>query len=85
MNKRQRHLGKVAALGCCVCSEPGTPAEIHHIGDSSERSDFLTIPLCPIHHRLGGMGVAYHAGPKAFERQHGSEIQLLAKVNEALA
>lgn len=81
-NAAQAHMGRVAALGCCVCDgimqSPGTPAEVHHIGDSADRSDWLVIPLCHVHHRTGGLRVAYHAGPKEWEALYGSEMKWLA-------
>lgn len=46
-------MGRVAEVGCIVCHLMGlgkTPAQCHHIGDTSERDDYLTIPLCPEHH-----------------------------------
>lgn len=83
----ERHLERVAAMGCCLCHQIGhgyTPAEVHHIGDTSERSDFLTIGLCPEHHR-GATG--FHGlGERAFNaRYKTSEVQLLAKTIERLA
>lgn len=80
MTPAQRHMGRVAALGCAVCrhvlSFGPTPAEVHHIGDTSERSDFLTIPLCPDHHR--GPGGFHGLGERAFNRTYNtSEIELL--------
>lgn len=80
-------MGRISALGCVVCQGLGygpTPAEVHHIGDTSERSDLLVIPLCPAHHRSGGSGVAYHAGPKRWEALYGTELSLLAKTLELL-
>ena len=77
------HMDRVAAIGCIVCREilgrGYVPAEVHHIGDTSERSDFLTIGLCAEHHR-GGTG--FHGlGERAFNRMYKtSEIQLLGKV-----
>lgn len=77
------HLGKVAALGCVVCRNLGygeTPAEIHHVrsGQGMKRaSHYETIPLCHLHHRTGGYGVAFHAGEKAFEANFGNELDLL--------
>lgn len=77
---------KVAGLGCIVCHKLGhgyTPAEVHHIGDSSERNDFLTIPLCPEHHR-GATGF-HGAGERAFNRLYRTtEIHLLADTLERL-
>lgn len=59
----KRHMGRVAELGCLICRQP---AEVHHCrayaGAGQRATDFHTIPLCPRHHRLGGRGVAIHAG-----------------------
>lgn len=81
------HLERVASLGCVLCHDLGhgyTPAEVHHVFDSAARSDFLTIGLCPEHHR-GGTG--FHGlGQRAFEaRYKTSEAKLLAKTIERLA
>lgn len=80
------HMGRVAALGCILCRELGygeSPAEVHHLFDSAARSDFLTAPLCPEHHR-GATG--FHGlGQRAFERVYKlTEADLLAKTLEAL-
>ena len=82
----------LAALGCIVCKQlgyPDAPAEIHHIkeecGAGQRQSDWLTIPLCALHHRLGGRGVAYHAGFREFERIYGTELDLLALTIGGLA
>ncbi len=79
------YMGAVAELGCIVCigeGHPNTPAQVHHIragqGMSQRASNFLTIPLCPMHHQHGGHGVAIHAGQETFERMYGTELDLLA-------
>ena len=85
MNKAEKeHLSKVASVGCIVCMMQGneeSPAEIHHIrhgqGMSQRASNYEAIPLCHVHHRTGGYGVAIHAGRKEFERLYGTEIELL--------
>ena len=88
MNTRERsHLAAVASLGCAIC---GNPAEIHHLrhnpetgqhlGMSQRASHWHVIPLCPAHHRTGGPGVAYHAGPRAWEEAHGTEIEIWRQV-----
>ena len=87
MSKRNKHFDRVSSVGCILCREVmdlHTPAEIHHIGDTSERNDYLVIPLCPEHHR-GATG--FHGlGERAFNaRYKTSEIQLLAKTLEALS
>lgn len=85
--KGARHMEKVAGLGCAICDQMGAgycPAEVHHILDSAARSDFLTVPLCPEHHR-GGNG--FHGmGQRAFEtRYKTTEANLLAWTLEKLA
>lgn len=85
--KSKRHMFRVSQLGCILCDQLNlgqTPAEVHHIGDTAERNDFLTIPLCPEHHR-GPTG--FHGmGERAFNRTYKtSETQLLARTLEKLA
>lgn len=86
------HLSRVASLGCIVCRITGyefTPAEIHHprtgMGMSQRASHFDAIPLCHIHHRTGGHGLAIHSGQKTWEAKFGTETELLAQVKELLA
>lgn len=89
MNKA--HLRRIAEMGCIVCLREGlgkSPAEVHHIragqGMGQRADDTEAIPLCPLHHRLGGHGVAFHAGPRAFERRFGTERELLDDVRRRL-
>jgi hypothetical protein len=79
-----RHMGRVAALGCCICRMIGhgpTPAVVHHIregmGASQRAPNWLTVPLCEEHH-VGPTG--YHTlRSNAFERTYGvTELDLLA-------
>ncbi|WP_082728013.1 Ref family recombination enhancement nuclease [Burkholderia mayonis] len=81
------HMGRVAELGCIVCLNlrlGRSPAEVHHArcfaGGGQRSTDFHTIPLCPLHHRLGGAGVALHAGRQTFARNFGTEPELLLQV-----
>lgn len=74
----------VASLGCVACRNTmrgESPAELHHIrtgvGKAQRASDFQVIPLCVAHHRTGGHGVAFHAGPKTWQEQYGTELELL--------
>lgn len=86
MSAAKKHLARVAALGCIIC---GAPAEIHHprfvCGMSQRAPDWLAVPLCPIHHRTGGFGVAIHAGQQEFERNYMSEQDLLAETIRRIA
>lgn len=84
------HLGIVAASGCIACrNEFGlhSEAECHHIGNGTmgKRSSHReAIALCPMHHRLGCIGVAIHSGRKSFEANFGAERELLAQTLELL-
>jgi hypothetical protein len=82
----REHMGVVAGLYCVVCRNlrlGESPAEVHHVrylaGGGQRSGNLDTIPLCPLHHRLGGWGIAYHAGPEEFERRYGTEADLLAQ------
>lgn len=80
-------MGRVAALPCLICEKCGlgnSPAEVHHVFDSAARSDFLTVPLCPTHHR-GALG--FHGlGEREFNRKYRTtEAELLALTIERLA
>lgn len=83
----REHMQKVAELGCVVCRNLGfgaSPSEIHHLrsgcGTGQRSSHKRAIPLCPPHHRIGGYGVAIHAGQKMWEEIYGSEETLLEQV-----
>ena len=83
-------MGKVAELGCVICRHLGygeSQAEVHHIrteqGVSVRASDYLTVPLCPEHHR-GSSGI-HGMGRKAFERTYNlTELDLLAMTIEGM-
>jgi hypothetical protein len=82
MTKAERiHMAKVAELGCLLC---GAIPELHHIrsgqGLGQRASNFEVLPLCSLHHRTGGPGIAFHAGRRTWEAQHGSERELLERV-----
>lgn len=92
MKKAEReHLNRITSLGCIVCRNNGyygTPAEVHHIrsgqGMGQRASHYETLPLCPYHHRSGGYGNAFHAGPRIWQEKFGTERELLAQVRELL-
>lgn len=82
---------RLVMVGCIVCRNLGfldSPAEIHHLrngrGMAQRSNDENAIPLCPQHHRLGGLGVAFHAGKESWESMHGTERQLLEQVKAIL-
>ena len=91
-NAEKRWIGKAVGRGCIVCRNLGygaSPAEWHHIregqGAAQRAGNFLAIALCPNHHRLGGSGVAIHAGQKTWENLYGTELDLLDQTIEELA
>ena len=85
-----KYMGKVAEMGCIICVNIGhgeTPAEIHHTsnGTMSKRAgNYEVIPLCHIHHRTGGYGVAVHSGRVQWEANFGTEQQLLQQTMDWL-
>lgn len=93
MTKAEKeHYDKLSNLGCIACRHLGygySPAEIHHIrhqtGVGLKSAFNKAIPLCANHHRLGGYGIAYHAGRVAFEQTVGlTEVELLILTNKVL-
>lgn len=86
----KRYMGAVASLGCILCRHLGlgeTPAEVHHLregqGGAQRASNFLTIPLCPEHHR-GASGL-HGLGTRGFyTRYRLTELDLLAMTVEAI-
>lgn len=79
----RRHLDLTASLGCVVCRNLGlgaTPSEIHHlrtgVGMGQRSGHFDCIPLCVRHHRAS-YPTGFHANPRGWQRQHGSETELL--------
>ena len=73
------HMNDVAGLMCLIC---GRPAEIHHVRHGGKRNHSKCFPLCFDHHRGGGYGVAIHDGLETWERNFGTEQEMLAKVEE---
>lgn len=93
MTKAEKdHYDKLSNIGCIVCRiihNIYSPAEIHHLrhnAGTGKKSAFdKSIPLCALHHRLGGHGVSYHAGRRAFEQSVGyTEVELLELTNQIL-
>lgn len=76
------YMGVAASLGCFIC---GMPAEIHHktgAGMGLKASNYDIIPLCHVHHRTGGHGVAVHAGTKTWEANYGTQDEMIKRVRE---
>lgn len=93
MTKDERkHYDRIASIGCIACHILGygySPTEVHHIrtGTGAGRKAHWSraIGLCPQHHRLGGYGIAIHAGIDGFENTIGmTELELLEKQLELL-
>ena len=93
MTKEERkHYDRISQHGCICCNILGygfSACEIHHIrtGTGAGRKSHWSkaIGLCPNHHRLGGSGVAIHAGIRSFENAIGmSEVELLHRQLELL-
>lgn len=80
------HLQRVRDLGCLICRKMGyhnTPASAHHCFDTSERDDYLTIPLCPEHHQ--GKTGFHGMGERAFNMTYKTtELKLLAQTYREL-
>lgn len=84
------YMGKVAALGCCICRRLGygpTPAQVHHrrtgTGAGRRASDRDTIPLCPEHHT--GLAGIHGMGRRAFEAAYGvTELELIEETRRAV-
>jgi hypothetical protein len=79
-----RYMSKVAAIGCVLCRHLGlgiAPAELHHVkegeGMSQRAPHWLTVPLCPEHHR-GSTGL-HGLGTRGFYTRYKlDELDLLA-------
>jgi hypothetical protein len=91
MTAEQTHYGKVARIGCIVCllfHGKKVPAQIHHCrfpaGAGQKATYKETKGLCPEHHTDGGYGIAFHAGPRAFEKNYRTERELLRYVERLM-
>lgn len=87
-NKSKRHMQRVAEIGCILCQHLNrgeTPAEVHHLFDPSQRSDWLIAPLCMECHR-GPNGFHGLGGEPGFRARYKlGEVELLAMTLEKLA
>lgn len=81
----KQRAGRLVLMGCIACGR--VPAQIHHLRDGhglSERAPWWeTIPLCNEHHN-GSQTSTHGALRREFHHAHGSERQLLERVNERL-
>lgn len=94
MTPAQRHMQRVAAVGCVICRRLGhglVPCSVHHIAKGTgKRSDFRVAGLCEIHHDPHRTGSGFHGmGERKFcdifKIPTGTEYGLLELVNEDLA
>ena len=84
-------LNDVSSLGCIACRNAGhgaTPAEIHHVrsgsGMAQRAAHNRVLPLCPQHHRACYQ-TGFHAAPRTWQQEHGSEEALLTQVAREVA
>lgn len=84
-------LDDVSSLSCIACRNAGlgpSHAEIHHVrsgvGMSQRAAHTRVLPLCPRHHRAC-YPTGFHAAPKSWQAEHGSEETLLAQVATEVA
>lgn len=87
----KRWLDDVSSLGCIACRNAGlgaSLAEIHHVrsgsGMAQRAAHTQVLPLCPRHHRAC-YPTGFHAAPKSWQAEHGSEETLLAQVAREVA
>lgn len=88
MTRVQRHMFRVADLGCILCHHlnlGSSPAQVHHLFRPEDRSDWLVAPLCQSHHQ-GPNGFHGLGGEPGFSRRYNlTEAALLAMTLEAMA
>ena len=87
----KQYLNDVASLGCVVCRNMGlgpTPAQVHHPRDKQgmgQRADHADgIPLCPQHH-LATYPTGFHAAPRTWQLEHGTEAELVEQTRREVA
>ncbi|MCH7373809.1 Ref family protein [Aeromonas sp. MR19] len=83
-------LDDVSSLCCIACRNAGlgsSLAEIHHVrsgvGMAQRAAHTRVLPLCPRHHRAC-YPTGFHAAPKSWQQEHGSEETLLAQVDREI-
>lgn len=79
---------RIARIGCIACLHDGifTPhVSIHHIdGRTKPGAHRKVLPLCGPHHQDQGIAgvVAVHPWKARFEREYGSQYELLAEAKK---
>ena len=89
----QKYMDKVRDIGCIVCLNNGytdSPAAIHHLdGRTKAGAHYHVIPLCPKHHQHGDPEKRWvsrhHDGVAAFEKEYGTENELLLQCMELIS
>ena len=91
--KDEKHLKKVRELLCIVCEKDKqiSPTVAHHLwggGAGMKASDLLSFPLCNFHHTgsFDGhkVGQSIHYGLKEFEKNYGTQKELISLTYEKL-
>lgn len=89
VREQKEYFGKVASLGCIICSQLGYETtdcgcELHHVRTGNiPRKNAPVIPLCFEHHR-GNTGI-HGLGTKRFERTYNlTQQELLLLVKEKI-
>lgn len=87
--KDKKHRDRVGSLSCIICNK--LPVEVHHKwgqGAGKKESDRLTFALCNRCHTGSYTekieGVTLHENLKEFEKNHGTQDQLIKKTYEML-
>lgn len=80
-------MDRVAAIGCILCHHLGrgyVAAQIHHLFDPHQRSNWLIVPLCEACH-IGPGGFHGLGGERPFRARYKlGEVELLAMTLELL-
>ena len=87
----QRHMDRVAELGCVVCRlemSVSSWAAIHHCdGKTKPGAHFKTLGLCGLHHQGGANNEIYtsrHPWKAEFEKRYGTEKYLMEQTRKLL-
>lgn len=88
--ERER-LNRLSDIGCICCllsfGDKNPIYEVHHIVQTKRLGHWYTLPLCVRHHRIryqGGLWTSIADGSKAFQKYHGTELDLWLKVQHML-
>lgn len=79
---------KMAGVGCICCLHDGIynpHVSLHHIdGRTKPGSHYKVLPLCGFHHQQDDRSgvIAVHPNKARFEREYGSQLELLEEVKK---